>query len=45
MHADMVTQTKAGRSLIHAANFATMTDLIGFLTENSSGSAATVTAW
>jgi ArsR family transcriptional regulator, arsenate/arsenite/antimonite-responsive transcriptional repressor len=34
MHADMVTQTKAGRSLIYAANFATMTGLINFLTEN-----------
>jgi DNA-binding transcriptional ArsR family regulator len=37
MHADMVTQTKAGRSLIYAANFAAMTGLINFLTENCCG--------
>lgn len=38
-HARLVTQTKAGRSLIYAANFATMTSLISFLTENCCGGA------
>jgi len=33
-HAGLTVQTKAGRSLIYAANFATMNDLVGFLTEN-----------
>jgi hypothetical protein len=33
----MVTQTKAGRSLIYAANFATMNQLLAFLTENCCG--------
>lgn len=37
MHADMVVQTKDGRSLIYTANFATMNGLIGFLTENCCG--------
>jgi ArsR family transcriptional regulator, arsenate/arsenite/antimonite-responsive transcriptional repressor len=36
-HADLVTQTKAGRSLIYAANFATMNGLIAFMTENCCG--------
>lgn len=36
-HANMVTQTKAGRSLIYAANFDTMNSLLGFLTENCCG--------
>lgn len=36
-HAEMVTQTKAGRSLIYSANFSTMNGLIGFLTENCCG--------
>lgn len=36
-HANMVTQTKAGRSLIYAANFETMNRLLGFLTENCCG--------
>lgn len=36
-HAGLVTQTKAGRSLIYAANFATMNGLVGFLTENCCG--------
>jgi DNA-binding transcriptional ArsR family regulator len=36
-NADLVTQTKAGRSLIYAANFSTMNSLIGFLTENCCG--------
>lgn len=36
-HANMVTQTKAGRSLIYAANFETMNSLLGFLTENCCG--------
>lgn len=36
-HADMVTQTRAGRLLIYAANFETMNGLLGFLTENCCG--------
>jgi DNA-binding transcriptional ArsR family regulator len=36
-HAGLVTQTKAGRSLIYAANFPTMSGLIAFLTENCCG--------
>jgi DNA-binding transcriptional ArsR family regulator len=38
-HAALVTQTKAGRSLIYSANFSTMTNLISFLTENCCGGA------
>jgi ArsR family transcriptional regulator, arsenate/arsenite/antimonite-responsive transcriptional repressor len=38
-HAGLVTQTKAGRSLIYAANFPTMNKLISFLTENCCGGA------
>lgn len=37
LHANMVTQTREGRSLIYAANFATMNGLLGFLTENCCG--------
>lgn len=33
-HAGLTIQTKAGRSLIYAANFATMNELVAFLTEN-----------
>jgi ArsR family transcriptional regulator, arsenate/arsenite/antimonite-responsive transcriptional repressor len=36
-HAGLVTQTKAGRSLIYAASFPTMNGLIAFLTENCCG--------
>jgi ArsR family transcriptional regulator, arsenate/arsenite/antimonite-responsive transcriptional repressor len=36
-HADMVTPTKNGRSIIYSANFATMNGLLGFLTENCCG--------
>ena len=36
-HAGLVTQTTAGRSLIYAANFATMNGLLAFLTENCCG--------
>jgi ArsR family transcriptional regulator, arsenate/arsenite/antimonite-responsive transcriptional repressor len=35
--AGLASQTKAGRSLIYAANFRTMNDLIAFLTENCCG--------
>jgi DNA-binding transcriptional ArsR family regulator len=38
-HAALVTQTKAGRSLIYSANFGTMTSLLSFLTENCCGGA------
>lgn len=37
MRAEMVNQTKAGRSLIYSANFSTMNNLIGFLTDNCCG--------
>ena len=36
-HANMVTAAKDGRSIIYAANFATMNGLLGFLTENCCG--------
>ncbi|HEX9172545.1 MAG TPA: helix-turn-helix domain-containing protein [Telluria sp.] len=36
-HAGMVTQARAGRSLIYAANFDTMNALLGFLTANCCG--------
>ncbi len=36
-YADMIVQTKAGRSLIYSANFQTMNGLLGFLTENCCG--------
>lgn len=36
-HAGLVTPTKAGRSLIYAASFGTMNELIDFLTENCCG--------
>jgi ArsR family transcriptional regulator len=36
-HAKLVIQTKNGRSLIYAANFATMNALLEFLTENCCG--------
>jgi ArsR family transcriptional regulator, arsenate/arsenite/antimonite-responsive transcriptional repressor len=37
MHANLIVQKKAGRSLIYSANFATMNELVGFLTENCCG--------
>jgi ArsR family transcriptional regulator len=36
-HAEMVSATKHGRSIIYAANFETMNGLLGFLTENCCG--------
>jgi DNA-binding transcriptional ArsR family regulator len=36
-HAEMIVPKKAGRSLIYSANFETMNDLLGFLTENCCG--------
>ena len=36
-HAGLATQTRAGRSLIYAANFATMNGLLAYLTENCCG--------
>jgi predicted transcriptional regulator len=38
-HAQLVKQTKAGRSLIYSANFPAMDSLISFLTENCCGGA------
>ncbi|HZX29641.1 MAG TPA: metalloregulator ArsR/SmtB family transcription factor [Telluria sp.] len=38
-HAGLTLQTKAGRSLIYAANFAAMNGLLAFLTENCCGGA------
>lgn len=37
MHANMVKQTKDGRSLIYSANFDTMNALLGFLSDNCCG--------
>jgi DNA-binding transcriptional ArsR family regulator len=37
MHAGMVTQRRAGRSLIYAANFTAMNSLMNFLSENCCG--------
>lgn len=37
LHANMVMQTRDGRSLIYSANFETMNGLLGFLTENCCG--------
>lgn len=36
-HTQLVTQTKAGRSLIYSANFPTMNGLLSFLMENCCG--------
>lgn len=38
-NSQLVHQLKAGRSLIYSANFATMSGLISFLTENCCGGA------
>ncbi|HEY8607881.1 MAG TPA: metalloregulator ArsR/SmtB family transcription factor [Noviherbaspirillum sp.] len=37
MHAELISQTREGRSLIYAANFDAMNNLLGFLTENCCG--------
>lgn len=37
LHAELVIQTKEGRSLIYSANFKTMNSVLGFLTENCCG--------
>jgi DNA-binding transcriptional ArsR family regulator len=36
----LVTQTKAGRSMIYSADFSTMNELIAYLTENCCGGKA-----
>jgi ArsR family transcriptional regulator len=36
-HANLISQKKAGRSLIYSANFQSMNSLLGFLTENCCG--------
>ena len=36
-HADMVDSQQAGRFVIYSANFATMSALLGFLTDNCCG--------
>ena len=38
-HAGLVTQRRNGRSIIYAADFETMNDLMGYLTENCCGGA------
>lgn len=38
-HAELVNQTKAGRSLIYSANFPAMDSLVSFLTDNCCGGA------
>jgi len=37
LHADLVTSRQESRYVIYSANFATMSELIGFLTENCCG--------
>jgi ArsR family transcriptional regulator, arsenate/arsenite/antimonite-responsive transcriptional repressor len=37
LHANLVKQTKTGRSLIYSTNFETMNEVLGFLTENCCG--------
>lgn len=37
LHADLVTQRRAGRQLIYAAEYGTMTELLAYLTENCCG--------
>jgi DNA-binding transcriptional ArsR family regulator len=37
LHADLVTQRRAGRQLIYAAEYGTMTALLAYLTENCCG--------
>ncbi|MBI3430680.1 MAG: helix-turn-helix transcriptional regulator [Hydrogenophilales bacterium] len=37
LHADMVSSQQAGRFVIYTANFSTMNELVGFLTENCCG--------
>ena len=39
-HAAMVNSRQDGRYVIYTANFSTMTDLLGFLTENCCGGAS-----
>ena len=39
-HAVMVSSRQDGRYVIYTANFSTMTDLLGFLTENCCGGAS-----
>ncbi|MCI2810901.1 ArsR/SmtB family transcription factor [Eoetvoesiella caeni] len=36
-YANLITQTREGRSLIYSANFETMNGVLGFLTENCCG--------
>jgi ArsR family transcriptional regulator len=43
-HADMVIPTPEGRSIIYSANFATMRELINFLTEDCCGGNVCVSA-
>jgi len=38
-HAGLVTQRRQGRSIIHAADYAAMTALMAFMTENCCGGA------
>ncbi len=38
-HAGLVTQRRSGRSIIYAADFASMNELMGYLTENCCGGA------
>ena len=38
LHAGLVTQRRAGRQLIYAAEYETMTGLLAYLTENCCGS-------
>lgn len=42
-HADLVSQERQGRNLIYRASFATMNDLLAYLTENCCQGAACLT--
>lgn len=41
-HADLITPRQDGRYVIYSANFNTMNDVIGFLTENCCGGNAVI---
>jgi ArsR family transcriptional regulator, arsenate/arsenite/antimonite-responsive transcriptional repressor len=40
VHARLITQRRMGRLMVYAAEYATMTDLIAYLTENCCAAAA-----
>ena len=44
VHAGLITQRRLSRQLIYAANFETMNDIVGYLTENCCGGNAALCA-